>query len=166
MAHYKIFQVCPVKLGEDDYITACELEDNMIDGQYTEFADYIDDELEDEEVHDALQFLKGLLSDIFDVNGRVMTFKGADEFVDKWIAEMKNQLEKVTPKKSLSFWELHKMTTQTHLKIWDRFMWTSRTKNGFDTDYPDELGDFILTCYKNLKPGDKLYVGGIVGFKF
>ena len=166
MAHYKIFQVCPVKLGEDDYITACELEDNMIDGQYTEFADYIDDELEDEEVHDALQFLKGLLSDIFDVNGRVMTFKGADEFVTKWIEEMKEQLEKVTPKESLSFWELHKMTTQTHLKIWDRFMWTSRTKNGFDTDYPDELGDFILTCYKNLKPGDKLYVGGIVGFKF
>ena len=166
MAHYKIFQVCPVKLVEDDYITACELVYNMIDGQYTEVADYIDDELEEEEVHDALQFLKGLLSDIFDVDGRVMIFKGADEFIAKWIAEMKGQLEKATPKKSLSFWELHKMTTQTHLRIWDRFMWTSRTKNGFDTDYPDELGDFILTCYKNLKPGDKLYVGGIVGFKF
>jgi len=163
MAHYKIFQVCPVKLGEDDYITACELEDNMIDGQYTEFADYIDDELEDEEVHDALQFLKELLSDIFDVNGRVMTFKGADEFVTKWIAEMKEQLEKVTPKESLSFWELHKMTTQTHLMVWSMFMWTDESGNN---NYPDELGDFILTCYKNLKPGDKLYVGGIVGFKF
>ena len=163
MAHYNIFQVCPVKLGEDDYITACELEYNMIDGQYTEFADYIDDELEEEEVHDALQFLKGLLSDIFDVDGRVMIFKGADEFVDKWIAEMKNQLEKVTPKKSLSFWELSKMTTKTHLMVWSRFMWTDESGNN---NYPDELGDFILTCYKNLKPGDKLYVGGIVGFKF
>lgn len=166
MAHYKIFQVSPVQIDDEDYITADELQDNMIDGQYTEFADYIDDELDNEEVLDALSMLERLLGDIFYVEGRILTFRGADEFVDKWIAEMKGQLEKVTPKESLSFWELHKMTTQTHLRIWDRFMWTSRTKNGFDTDYPDELGDFILTCYKNIKPGDKLYVGGIVGFKF
>lgn len=163
MAHYKIFQVSPVQIEDEDYITADELQDNMIDGQYTEFADYIDDELDNEEVLDALGSLEKLLSDIFYVEGRILTFKGADEFVDKWIAEMKNQLEKVTPKKSLSFWELRKMTTQTHLMVWSRFMWTDEDEN---KSYPDELGDFILTCYKNLKPGDKLYVGGIVGFKF
>ena len=163
MAHYKIFQVCPVQIEDEDYITANELQDNMIDGQYTEFADYIDDELDNEDVLNALSLLDGLLGDTFYVEGRILTFKGADEFVDKWIAEMKNQLEKVTPKESFSFWGLHKMVTQTHLRAWDRFMWTDENGN---TDYPDELGDFILTCYKNLKPGDKLYVGGIVGFKF
>ena len=46
MAHYKIFQVSPVQIEDEDYITADELQDNMIDGQYTEFADYIDDELD------------------------------------------------------------------------------------------------------------------------
>lgn len=163
MAHYKIFQVSPVQIEDDDYITAYELQDDMIDGQYTEFADYIDDELDNDEVLDALSMLERLLGDIFYVEGRILTFKGADEFVDKWIAEMKNQLEKVTPKKSLSFWELRKMTTKTHLMVWSRFMWTDKSGNN---NYPDELGDFILTCYKNLKPGDKLYVGGIVGFKF
>jgi hypothetical protein len=163
MAHYKIFQVCPIQIEDENYITADELQDNMIDGQYTEFASYIDDELDNEGVLNALQFLKRLLSGIFDVDGRVMTFKGADEFVAEWIAEMKWQLERVTPKESFSFWGLHKMVTQTHLRVWDRFMWTDENGN---TDYPDELGDFILTCYKSLKPGDKLYVGGIVGFKF
>lgn len=163
MAHYKIFQVSPVQIEDEDYITADELQDNMIDGQYTEFAYYIDDELDNEEVLDALSLLERLLGDIFYVEGRILTFKGADEFVDKWIAEMKNQLEKVTPKKSLSFWELRKMTTQTHLRTWHRFVWTCEDGTEY---YPDELGDFILTCYKNLKPGDKLYVGGIVGFKF
>lgn len=163
MAHYKIFQVSPVQIEDEDYITADELQDNMIDGQYTEFADYIDDELDNEEVLDALSSLERLLGDIFYVDGRILTFKGADKFVDKWIAEMKNQLEKVTPKKSLSFWELRKMTTQTHLMVWSRFMWTDEDGN---KNYPDELGDFVLACYKNLKPGDKLYVGGIVGFKF
>ena len=163
MAHYKIFQVSPVQIEDDDYITAYKLQDYMIDGQYTEFADYIDDELDNDEVLDALSMLERLLGDIFYVEGRILTFKGADEFVDKWIAEMKNQLEKVTPKKSLSFWELRKMTTKTHLMVWSRFMWTDESG---DNNYPDELGDFILTCYKNLKPGDKLYVGGIVGFKF
>lgn len=163
MAHYKIFQVSPVQIGDEDYITADELQDDMIDGQYTEFADYIDDELDNDEVLDALSMLERLLGDIFYVEGRILTFKGADEFVDKWIAEMKNQLEKVTPKKSLSFWELRKMTTKTHLMVCSRFMWTDESGNN---NYPDELGDFILTCYKNLKPGDKLYVGGIVGFKF
>lgn len=163
MAHYKIFQVSPVQIEDEDYITADELQDNMIDGQYTEFAEYIDDELDNEEVLDALSMLERLLGDIFYVDGRILTFKGADEFVDKWIAEMKNQLEKVTPKKSLSFWELCKITTQTHLMVWSRFMWTDEDGN---KSYPDELGDFVLTCYKNLKPGDKLYVGGIVGFKF
>ena len=114
MAHYKIFQVSPVQIDDEDYITADELQDNMIDGQYTEFADYIDDELDNEEVLDALSLLERLLGDIFYVEGRILTFKGADEFVDKWIAEMKEQLEKVTPKESLSFWELSKMTAQTH----------------------------------------------------
>jgi hypothetical protein len=163
MSHYKIFQVSPVQIEDEDYITADELQDNMTDGQYVEFADCIDDELDNEEVLDALSLLEGILGDIFYVEGRILTFKGADEFVDKWIAEMKNQLEKVTPKKSLSFWELRKMTTQTHLMVWSRFMWTDESGND---NYPDELGDFVLTCYKNLKPGDKLYVGGIVGFKF
>ena len=163
MAHYKIFQISPVQIDDEDYITADELQDDMIDGQYTEFADYIDDELDNEEVLDALSMLERLLGDIFYVKGRILTFKGADEFVDKWISEMKNQLEKVTPKKSLSFWELRKMTTNTHLMVCSRFMWTDERGNN---NYPDELGDFILTCYKNLKPGDKLYVGGIVGFKF
>ena len=163
MAHYKIFQVSPVQIDDEDYITADELQDNMIDGQYTEFADYIDDELDNEEVLDALSLLERILGDIFYVEGRILTFKGADEFVDKWIAEMKGQLENVTPKESLSFWELGKMTTQTHLRTWHRFVWTCEDGTEY---YPDELGDFILTCYKNLKPGDKLYVGGIVGFKF
>ena len=163
MAHYKIFQVSPVQIEDEDYITADELQDNMIDGQYTEFADYIDDELDNEEVLDALSLLERLLGDIFYVEGRILTFKGADEFVDKWIAEMKGQLEKDTPKESLSFWELGKMTTQTHLRTWHRFVWTCEDGTEY---YPDELGDFILTCYKNIKPGDKLYVGGIVGFKF
>ena len=163
MAHYKIFQVSPVQIDDEDYITADELQDNMIDGQYTEFADYIDDELDNEEVLDALSLLERLLGDIFYVEGRILTFKGADEFVDKWIAEMKGQLENVTPKESLSFLELGKMTTQTHLRTWHRFVWTCEDGTEY---YPDELGDFILTCYKNLKPGDKLYVGGIVGFKF
>ena len=163
MAHYKIFQVSPVQIDDEDYITADELQDNMIDGQYTEFADYIDDELDNEEVLDALSLLERLLGGIFYVEGRILTFKGADEFVDKWIAEMKGQLENVTPKESLSFWELGKMTTQTHLRTWHRFVWTCEDGTEY---YPDELGDFILTCYKNLKPGDKLYVGGIVGFKF
>ena len=163
MAHYKIFQVSPVQIDDENYITADELQDNMIDGQYTEFADYIDDELDNEEVLDALSLLERLLGDIFYVEGRILTFKGADEFVDKWIAEMKGQLENVTPKESLSFWELGKMTTQTHLRTWHRFVWTCEDGTEY---YPDELGDFILTCYKNLKPGDKLYVGGIVGFKF
>ena len=163
MAHYKIFQVSPVQIDDEDYITADELQDNMIDGQYTEFADYIDDELDNEEVLDALSLLERLVGDIFYVEGRILTFKGADEFVDKWIAEMKGQLENVTPKESLSFWELGKMTTQTHLRTWHRFVWTCEDGTEY---YPDELGDFILTCYKNLKPGDKLYVGGIVGFKF
>ena len=163
MAHYKIFQVSPVQIDDEDYITADELQDNMIDGQYTEFAYYIDDELDNEEVLDALSLLERLLGDIFYVEGRILTFKGADEFVDKWISEMKGQLEKVTPKESLSFWELGKMTTQTHLRTWHRFVWTCEDGTEY---YPDELGDFILTCYKNLKPGDKLYVGGIVGFKF
>ena len=163
MSHYKIFQVSPVQIEDEDYITADELQDNMTDGQYVEFADCIDDELALEAVLDALSLLEGILGDIFYVEGRILTFKGADEFVDKWIAEMKNQLEKVTPKESFSFWILHKMTTQTHLMVRDRFVWTD--EEGYH-DYPDELGDFVLTCYKNLKPGDKLYVGGIVGFKF
>ena len=163
MAHYKIFQVSPVQIEDEDYITADEFQNNMADGQYTEFAEYIDDELDNEEVLDALSLLEKLLRYIFYVEGRILTFKGADEFVGKWIAEMKYQLEKATPKDSLSFWELRKMTTQTHLRVWHRFVWTDEKGN---QNYPDELGDFVLTCYNSLKPGDKLYVGGIVGLKF
>lgn len=163
MAHYNIFQISPVQIDDEDYITADEFQNNMLDGQYTEFAEYIDDELDNEEVLYALSMLEGILGDIFYVEGRILTFKGADEFVGKWIAKMKNQLEEVTPKESISFWILRKMTTQTHLRVWHRFVWTDG--KGCQSS-PEEFGDFVVTCYNSLKPGDKLYVGGIVGFKF
>lgn len=38
---------------------------------------------------------------------------------------------------------------------------------GYPSDNdPDPLGDFVLTLFKNLKPGDKLYIGGVVSFHF
>ena len=67
---------------------------------------------------------------------------------------------------SLSFWDLKKISEQSHIRNWDRYVWTDWV-NGYPSDQdPDPLGDLALTLFKCCKPGDKLYIGGVVSFHF
>lgn len=166
MAHYKIFQISNKPIDKEGCITPEDYEYGLVDGGYSDFMDYVDDELDDDETEKAVGECQKLLEETFSSNGRELTFLGADEFIEEWVLEMKKQLDEIDPKEPVSFWKLQKMTTQTHHCIFSRFVWSEVNDDGVCSCYPEELGDFILMISKRLKPGDKVYIGGIVSFHY
>jgi len=163
MAYYNIFQISKRPIDDhDDLITP----DDYYEECYREFSDYMCDEMTEEQQEDAIEECWYLFEPFFERNGRELIFKGADDFVTKWVNEVKNIASNLMPDRKLSFWELTKAAQQTHVRTWHRFVITEFTYECANHSYPDSYGDFVLTLFKSLRPGDKLYIGGIVGFHF
>lgn len=162
MSHYHVFQISTKPLDKDDYITPDDYEEEC----YNDWRDYMDDKLTPEEQMEAIEENDPVFSRFFERKGRVLIFKGCEEFIKDWIKEAQEMAAKLTPTDDLSFWDLKKICQQTHLRTWDRYAWTDWV-NSYPSAYdPDAFGDFILTLFKNVKPGAKLYIGGVVSFHF
>lgn len=160
MAHYHIFQISTQPICKDAYITP----DDYYEECYDEFRDYMDDELTEKQQLDAIAANDVIFSHFFERDGRSLTFTGADNFIKNWIDEVQDAAAKLTLSGNLSFWDLKKVAEQSHCRDWNRFVWT--TPDNWTNDYPDTLGDFALTLFKSCKPGDQLYLGGVVSFHF
>lgn len=162
MSHYKIFQISTQPISEDDYISPSDFEEEC----YNDWRDYMDDELTPEEQMEEIENNDPIFEKFFERKGRELIFKGADEFIKEWIKCAQDTAAKLTPNDSLSFWDLKKISEQSHIRNWDRYVWTDWV-NGYPSDQdPDQLGDLALTLFKCCKPGDKLYIGGVVSFHF
>ena len=157
MAHYKIFQITEQKLSREEYIT----EDSFEYHNICDFADGVCNLDEDEE-EQALKSLDKILKGVFKRKGRKLTYLGAEEFVNDWIAYMKTkmaELDNQNIKEFPNLFNLKCMTEYTHRNYEDRFYL------GEDGEaFADSLGEFIRDIYTYNKKGDVFYVGGIVDF--
>ncbi len=162
MSYYKIFQISTQPISEEDYIHPSDYEEEC----YNDWRDYMDDELTPEEQIKEIEANDPIFERFFERHGRELTFKGCDDFINEWIKAAQDAAAKLNPSESLSFWDLQKICQQSHCRNWDRYVWTDWTCGYPNDNGPDPLGDFVLTLFKNLKPGDKLYIGGVVSFHF
>ena len=157
MAHYKIFQITEQELSREEYIT----EDSFEYHNICNFADGVCNLDEDEE-EQALKSLDKILKGVFKRKGRKLTYLGAEEFVNDWIAYMKAkmaELDNQNIKEFSNLFNLRCMTEYTHRNYEDRFYL------GEDGEaFADSLGEFIRDIYTYNKKGDVFYVGGIVDF--
>ena len=157
MAHYKIFQITEQELSREEYIT----EDSFEYHNICDFADGVCNLDEDEE-EQALKSLDKILKGVFKRKGRKLTYLGAEEFVNDWIAYMKTkmaELDNQNIKEFSNLFNLKCMTEYTHRNYEDRFYL------GEDGEaFADSLGEFVRDIYTYNKKGDVFYVGGIVDF--
>ena len=110
MSHYKIFQISTQPISEDDYISPSDFEEEC----YNDWRDYMDDELTPEEQMEAIEDNDPIFEKFFERKGRELIFKGADEFIKEWIKCAQDTAAKLTPNDSLSFWDLKKISEQSH----------------------------------------------------
>ncbi len=160
MAHYSIYQIEKEPVEKECYINESDFYDEAQSG----WADWFHD-LNEREQEIQIEYLSKSsgIRELFRIEGREMTFLGGDSFMEKWFNEIKTLSNELTidsfKNDYLSTWDLEKTINQTHLRMFDRIY-------GFEGDYAITFGDFVWSVCKNLKPGDKLYIGGVVDFHF
>jgi hypothetical protein len=157
--HNKIYQITEQKLAKDRWID----EQTFIDYNIGDFADYVYN-IESYEQTESLKYLDNMFEGIFKRKGRVLTYLGAEDFVNEWLIAFKDKVAEMDNqnfKDWMTSWNIQHILTDTHKGIDARFYL------GEDMEATaDPFGEFIRDVYANNKKGDKFYVGGIVGFHF
>ena len=157
--HNKIYQITEQKLAKDSWIN----EQSFVEYNIGDFADYIYD-INDQERKYALESLDTLLKGIFERKGNILTYLGAEDFVNDWIIKLKDMVAEVDCKNFKDWqttWNIRHMIEDTHLNSDARFY----IGENYEAT-ADPFGEFIRDVYSNNKAGDKFFIGGIVGYHF
>lgn len=151
--HNTIYQISRERVNADEFITSSE----FCPEEYMHFADYIDD-VDDDSYEDLYKALDHLLDGVFTRDGDELTYIGAENFMENWINHIKCLVEPLTVesmKDWMPLWLVKSTIRDTHL----------RTVNKIYCDEEIQtFGSFMQNVFANLKPGDKLYLGGVVDF--
>ncbi len=160
--HGKIYQISLAPIGKGDYASPSDYYENSDD-----FADYIGDELEDDERESSLSSFANNVSGVFSACGDgVFVYNGDDallQFSQKWIDRIKEMANGLDPDNFLSndrLYHLSSVTTRTHPDLYMRVHimdW-----NG----YAGPASDLFEWARYHLKEGDKIYIGAIIDFHF
>lgn len=160
--HSKIFQISSKPISKDEYTSPETYYDNSGD-----FADYIGDEVKDEEDRDDyIGYFADVVKDVFTPVGRgVLAYKGEDamrQFKQKWAAEIKRLSDELTADNMLCeqrLYRISKATAETHI----------HTSYRVDIEdwcggcaYP--IGELIEWAACQLKEGDRIYIGAIIDY--
>ncbi len=154
--HSKIFQLATTPIKEEDFLKPEHLYGDC------DFADYVGDEMTGDLRRDFIESLARQLSDIVDLDGETLVFKGIGNFVHKWyeyIKEKANALDDSKVDTSQLYW-VEKATERTHLDTSYR-IYLEEWNN-----YAGPMCDFINFADSVLKPGDRLYVGSVIDYHY
>lgn len=163
MAHSKIFQVSEAPIDNDDYKCSLDYYDN-----HQEFADWIGDEVKDEEERKKyIEWLVKELDGTFSMGENdTLVFNGKkplNKFLEAWankLQELAKSITKDTITSSPALSDLRNVVSGTHKNSDYRFdieSWTG---------YAAPLCEFIDFIANRLKKGDKVYIGAIIDFHY
>jgi hypothetical protein len=156
--HAAIYQITERELSRSEFINEYTFLDNLPDG-----ADYVGT-ISAYEEEPYIGWLEGALKGVFERNGRELTFVGVEPFLKEWAAKIKESADGLSAEffDSVTLY-LHKcLCERTHRNI-DSLIYSGENRQG----QTETFGEFIqsLSC-GYIKPGDKLYIGGIVDFHY
>lgn len=161
--HSKIFQISSRPISKDDYASPSRYYENSND-----FADYIGDEVADEDRENEIGWFANVVKDVFTAVGDgVLAYKGKkalQAFKQKWadgIKAVTNELTVDNLFMSTSLYRIGEMTTRTHMMSDYRVDigdWCSGAA------YP--LGELFEYADSQLKEGDYIYIGAIIDYHF
>ena len=161
--HSKIFQISNKPIDKDEYASPSDYYDNSGD-----FADYIGDEIEGEDMDDSIGYLAALLKDVFTYEGGgVFVYKGADAlwvFKQQWAEELQRLTAGLTPDNLLVGQQLYKIratTKETHLRS-DYRVDIAQWADG--VAFP--FGELFEYAASQLEKGDRIYVGAVIDYHY
>lgn len=156
MAHGTIVQLSKSPITEDDYITP----DLFYEG-YERFADYIGDEITDDK---RLREIKGFVTvfkGAFEQDNDSLVYKGIENFTRLWTDEIKSKASEIKDGE-YDFLKFYKLKDALENFNIDGFRYCIKDWN----DSPDPVGTLVNFCQSELKPGDRVFVGGMVDYHY
>lgn len=162
MAHAKIYQISRNPVDRDDYVEP----DNFYDN-HDSYADYIGNKVEGDKRKECLEYLAKDLQEIFDLDGETLVFKGKPAlkaFKQKWVDAIQKQAQEVTVEnvaRHTPRLAICNFAEDTHKAVSDRFC--IEEWSGMYAEPTAELIDFVG---RNLRKGQRLYIGAIIDFHY
>ena len=156
--HANIYQITERELPRSEFIDEYTFHDRLPDG-----ADYTRTIPECEE-EPYMGWLEGALKGVFERDGRELTFVGVEPFLEEWVAKIKESADGLFTEffDSITLYQHKCLCERTHRNI-ASLIYSGERRQG----RTENFGDFIQSLsYRNFKPGDKLYIGGIVDFHY
>lgn len=158
--HSKIFQISSKPISKDEYSSPSDYYDNSGD-----FADYIGDEVDEEDRDDYVGYLAHDLRGVFTAVGRdhlVYLGDGAlHSFLQEWADDIKAQAAELTADNILAnqrLYNIRKTVDETHHR--SCFRVHIEEWNG----WAGPIGDVIEWAKGYLKEGDSIYIGAIIDY--
>lgn len=161
MSHGKIFQLASKPIRKDGYITPEDFYDN-----HDAYADWIGDEVEEEERKECIGYLASALQGLceLDKSGTAFVYRGGlERYLQEWVDAIHEKAQAITAANVLYHTPratLRDIVSGTHKDTADRFVIKE-----YSGDYAEPMSSLIEFLHQ-LKPGDMLYIGGIVDFHY
>ncbi len=156
--HSKIYQIGLEPMTIESYVHPDFFYENSSD-----FADYIGDEIYGEKREKVVKHLPDLFPGVLEyVADSTLKYKSVDNFIKKWVKEIKELTKDLTPENLLKeSRRLHlvKVLDKTHLCLESRFF--IENDNGYAGPASDLIG-FL----SNQKEGTLIYVGSVIDFRY
>ena len=161
--HSKIFQISSKPISKDEYTSPETYYDNS-----SSFADYIGEEVEDEERRDeCVGYLAHELRGVFTAVGRDhLVYLGKDalySFLQEWSDDIKAKTAGLTADNILSnqrLYNLRATTNETHRRS------ECRVHIAEWNGWAGPFMDIIEWAANELKEGDSIYIGAIIDYHF
>lgn len=159
--HSNIYQISKKPIDKEEWVSPEYFYDNSQD-----FADYICDEKKGDDRTECIKNLQHALSDIFDLEGETLVYKGKKKmkkFLDDWAKEINKKAACITWSTILKFPNLFKLrqcTMNTHLVVDYRFYIEDYNS------YGGPLFDLVDYIASSMKEGDRLYIGSVIDYHF
>ena len=157
--HSNIYQLSKKPIDKEEWVSSEYFYDNSQD-----FADYIGDEIKGDDRTECIKNLQHALSDIFDLDGETLVYKGEDnmnKFLDDWAKEINKKAAGITWSTILEFPNLYRLeclTQRTHLDLEYRFFIEDYNS------YAGPLSDLVEYAASKMKEGDRLQIGAVIDY--
>lgn len=160
--HSNIYQISSQPISKEDYANPSRYYENSDD-----FADYIGDEVPDEERDDYIGWFADSVKDVFTAVGDgVLAYKGKEAlqaFKQKWADRIKEVANELTTDNmfAMQLYRIGKIAEKTHLEIFSRV-----DIDGWCSGGAFPFGELFEYADSQLKEGDSIYIGAIIDYHF
>lgn len=160
--HAKIYQLATKPISRDEYMSP-----NCFYENHDAYADWVGDEMKDEERTACVKRLADDLKEIFYLEGEALVYRGKPamrEFRKRWVEAIHEKAFAVKPYSVTKYAEratLRDIVDSTHKNSSDRFCieeWSG--------DFAESMAELITFADHKMRKGQRLHIGAVIDFHY